>query len=154
MAYTAAGISTLGIELGYGAYTDNATFPSALTPLGRINAIGGISLETEKIDASAIVDKIARYIQGRADTGGSWSVTINLTDETLAEWKAIKGTKKWFEIYHPLMTSALWVVAEVPEALGVPEIAQNELFTYEIQLTLNFYHGWDSTHVVAINSEA
>lgn len=41
------GISTLGIKLGYGI---GSSMPSSFTLLTRINAIGGISLETEQID--------------------------------------------------------------------------------------------------------
>lgn len=153
MSYTASGISTLGIELGYGSYTDTTTLPTSLTALGRINSIGGIQLSTENIDSSSLVDQVTQYIQGRQDTGGEWTITINLTDETLAEWTAIAGQKKFFEIYHPDMSNALWVVATVPEKLGMPELAQNELLTYEISLTLNFYYGWSST-TVALDSEA
>jgi len=40
----AAGISTLGARLGYGTAKGTYTF------LSRINAIGGVSLETEQID--------------------------------------------------------------------------------------------------------
>lgn len=60
------GISTLGIELGFGI---GKTLPSVFTRLHRINAIGGISLETEQIDASALEDYVTRYVAGRQDTG-------------------------------------------------------------------------------------
>ena len=61
-----AGISTIGIKLGYAI---GSSLPSAFTLLNRINQIGGISLETEQIDASALEDYITRYIAGRQDTG-------------------------------------------------------------------------------------
>jgi hypothetical protein len=48
-------ISTLGIEFGYGVGTYD-TKPSSFTKLTRINNIGGISLSTEQIDASALED--------------------------------------------------------------------------------------------------
>ena len=61
-----AGISTLGMELGMGAWTSADVAPaSSFTKLGRINAIGGISLSQESIDASAIVDKVSQYVEGR-----------------------------------------------------------------------------------------
>lgn len=41
------GISTIGIKLGWAI---GISKPSAFTQLHRINAIGGISLETEQID--------------------------------------------------------------------------------------------------------
>lgn len=61
-----AGVSTLGIKLGWSI---GSTMPSSFTQLTRINAIGGISLETEQIDASALEDFVTRYIAGRQDTG-------------------------------------------------------------------------------------
>ncbi len=48
-------ISTLGIEFGYGIGTYD-TKPNSFTKLTRINNIGGISLSTEQIDASALED--------------------------------------------------------------------------------------------------
>ena len=65
-----AGISTLGMELGMGAWSSADTGPAqSFTKMGRINAIGGISLSQESIDASAIVDKVSQYVEGRSDTG-------------------------------------------------------------------------------------
>lgn len=49
----APGVSTLGILLGWNIGT---SMPSSFTKMTRINAIGGISLETEQIDASALED--------------------------------------------------------------------------------------------------
>jgi len=49
------GVSTLGVLFGYGAA--GATKPNAFTLLTRINSIGGIALETEQIDASALEDR-------------------------------------------------------------------------------------------------
>lgn len=51
----AAGVSSLGLLLGYAGGTYD-TKPASFTLLNRINAIGGISLETEQIDASALED--------------------------------------------------------------------------------------------------
>ena len=42
-------LSSLGLLLGYAAGTYD-TKPNAFTLLSRINAIGGIALETEQID--------------------------------------------------------------------------------------------------------
>lgn len=67
----AAGVSTLGITFGYGTETTAGTKPTSFKQLTRINAIGGINIEPEQIDASALEDAITRYVKGRADTGGS-----------------------------------------------------------------------------------
>jgi len=65
-----AGVSTLGMDLGMGAWTSSDTSPAAsFAAMGRINAIGGIELSQESIDASAIIDKVSKYVEGRSDTG-------------------------------------------------------------------------------------
>ena len=72
---------------------------------------------------------------------GEWTITVNVTDDTIAEWEAIAGTTKWFEVYHPNLTKAWFVAAQVPGKIPVPEIGQNELLTMEISLTVQTLHG-------------
>ena len=81
-----AGISTLGITFGYGVETTAGTKPTTFKQLTRINSIGGITVENEQIDASAIEDFVSRYVQGRGDTGGAFAIGVNFTPETKAEW--------------------------------------------------------------------
>lgn len=50
------GVSTLGVELGWSLETTAGTKPTKFKRLTRINSIGGIELETEQIDASALED--------------------------------------------------------------------------------------------------
>ena len=50
MAVSIMGLSTLGVKLSYGVETTADTKPSTFTVLDRINAIGGISMDTEQID--------------------------------------------------------------------------------------------------------
>lgn len=147
-----AGVSSLGITFGYGVESTAGTKPTAFTQLTRINAIGGISIEPEQIDASALEDAITRYIKGRADTGGSFAVTVNATEATIAEWtkvitdyQALTGEKKmWFETVIPGFNNAFFVVAQPPEQIPQPEIGQNELLTIEMNLTIEEYKGMDA----------
>ena len=140
-----SGFSTLGMELGMGAYSASSnTLPQAFTKMGRINSIGGINLSQESIDSSAISDLVSQSVEGRSDPGGEWTVTVNATDETITEWTAIKGTTKWFEVYHPSMSKAWFIAAAVPASLPLPEIGQNELLTMEISLVIKTYHGLDT----------
>lgn len=114
-----AGLSTLGITFGYGTETTAGTKPTSFKQLTRINAIGGINIEPEQIDASALEDAITRYVKGRADTGGSFPITVNLTDATKEEWEALitaykalaGGKRMWFETIIPGFTEAflLWL---------------------------------------------
>lgn len=148
----AAGVSTLGILFGYSAGTYD-TKPSAFTLLTRINAIGGIALETEQIDASALEDLVTRYVAGRADSGGTFPVTVNVTDETIAEWETVfttsatqvaAGNTIWFEVYHPNLAKAFYICAETPQKFPMPEMSQNSLETVEINLIINEYKGLDT----------
>lgn len=148
----AAGISTLGVTFGYGVETTAGTKPTAFTQLTRINSIGGITIEPEQIDASALEDDITKYIKGRADTGGSFTVTVNLTETTRSEWAALiaayqelDGDKKmWFQTIIPGFDNAFFVVAQPPEAIPQPELSQNELLTVEMNLTIEEYKGMDT----------
>lgn len=152
MAVNTAGVSTLGVRLGYAPETTAGTKPTAFTWLERANSIGGISLETEQIDASALEDEISRYISGRQDTGGTWSVTFNLSDEVIEQletmistYTALEGGKKmWFEVWSPYLTKAFFVVAQPPKHIPMPEEAQNELQTVEMTFTIEEYKGMDT----------
>ena len=153
MAANIAGVSTLGITFGYGTEATAGTKPTTFTQLSRINAIGGITIENEQIDASALEDKISRYIQGRGDTGGTFAVTVNFTSETLEEWETLisayealtDGKRMWFETIIPGFTESFFVVAQPPTAIPAPEIAQNELLTIEMNLTIEEYKGMETS---------
>jgi hypothetical protein len=148
-----AGISTLGITFGYGVETTAGTKPTTFTQLNRINAIGGITIENEQIDASALEDQVSRYVQGRGDTGGSFTVTVNFTPETKEEWATVLsdyaeltgGKRMWFETIIPGFDESFFVVAQPPTAMPQPEIGQNELLTAEFNLTIEEYVGMEAT---------
>lgn len=149
MAYTGlAGLSSLGVKLGYGTNLAS-TKPSSFTQLNRINSIGGISITPETIDASAMEDLVEKSIAGRGSTGGQWTVTVNVTDDTMDEWATListyqgltGGNQVWFEVLHPDMTDAFFVIAQPPQELPMPEMGANELLTMEIQLTIVEYKG-------------
>lgn len=153
MSATVMGLSTLGITFGYGVESSAGVKPSSFTQLNRINNIGGISMDVEQIDASALEDTQTKYVAGRADTGGQWAVTVNFTGETAEEWEDLidayntaqaSNLNMWFEVILPNQTDAFFVVAQPPQQLPMPEIGQNELLTVEISLTVVEYKGWDT----------
>lgn len=149
-----AGLSTLGVKLFYGVETTAGTKPASFTQLTRVNSIGGISQDTEQIDASALEDTSSMYIAGRADTGGTVSVTINLTQDTISEWDTLisayetahaNNKQMWFEVYSTgLGNDAFFFIAEPPLDLPMPESSQNELWTCEIPLAIVDYKGLDT----------
>ena len=153
MSATVMGLSTLGISFGYGSESTAGVKPSSFTQLDRINNIGGISMDVEQIDASALEDTQTKYVAGRADTGGQWEVTINFTDETATQWEQVisdyntaqaSGKNIWFEVILPNQSDAFFVIAQPPQQLPMPEIGQNELLTMAISLTVVEYKGWDT----------
>lgn len=148
-----AGLSTLGITFGYGVETTAGEKPSTFKQLNRMNSIGGISIEPETIDASAIEDLVERTVAGRASTGGSFPVSVNFTQETLVEWqelieayKTAQANQKrmWFETIVPGLTDAFFCVAQPPQAIPQPEIGQNELLVVEFPLSIEEYIGMDT----------
>ena len=148
-----AGLSTLGITFGYGVETTAGEKPTTFTILNRINSLGGITIENEQIDASALEDYTSRYIQGRGDTGGSFPVGVNYTPETLAEWEAViaayntakeNGLRMWFETIIPGFETAEFVVAQPPTKIPAPEKGQNELLVVEMNLTIEEFIGMDT----------
>lgn len=148
-----AGLSTLGMRLFYGVEAAEGTKPSTFTELSRINSIGGISIDVETIDASALIDETTKSIAGRGDTGGNFSITVNATEATIAEWTTLinayktakaSGLQTWFEVYHPDLEKAFFIVAEPPREIPLPEISQNELLTIEMTMIINDYKGLDT----------
>ena len=150
MAATIAGISTLGVKFGYAVETVAGQKPAAFTQLERCNAIAGIELTTEKIDASALEDYISRYVAGRQDSGGDWTITFNYTAEVATQLQTMisayntgkaSNLKTWFEVWIPNATNGFYVVAQPPQRLPMPEFSQNELLTIEVGFAVEGYKG-------------
>lgn len=147
-----AGISTLGVTFGYGVESTAGQKPTSFKQLHRINSIGGISIENEQIDASALEDMVSRYIQGRGDTGGSFPIGVNFTQETQAEWETLigeyntakdSGKRMWFETIIPGFEEAFFAVAQPPTAIPQPELGQNSLLVAEFPLIIEEYKGME-----------
>jgi len=150
MAVQEAGLSTLGVKFGYAVETTAGEKPAAFTWLERCNSIAGIELSTETIDASALEDYITKYIAGRQDSGGDWTITFNYTSEVAAQLQAMisayntakaSNLKTWFEVWIPNSTDAFFVVAQPPQRLPMPEFSQNELLTIDVGFAVEDYKG-------------
>lgn len=149
-----AGISTLGVRLSYGVETNAGTKPATFNLLSRINSVGGITQDTEQIDASALEDTSSKYIAGRADTGGTVSVSVNITPDTLDEWDDLisayntahaSNKQMWFQVSSAgLGGDSFFFIAEPPQDIPMPESSQNELWVVEIPLAIVDYVGLDT----------
>ena len=144
-----AGVSTLGITLSYGVETVAGQKPSTFTLLNRINSIGGITIEPETIDASALEDLVERSVAGRGTTGGTFPVGVNITDETIDEWEEListyqdltPGLRMWFQVSSPYLTNAYFVAGQPPLEIPMPDFGQNELLVAELPITIDEYVG-------------
>lgn len=144
------GISTLKMRLGYAVETTPGEAPTAYTWLQRANSIGEISLSTETIDASAIEDEQTRSIAGRQDTGGEWTLSFNLTNETEPVYSKMMedaatglaaDKRTWFTVWSPYMTKAFFIVAQPGGKIPMSSIDQNTLLVAELSLAIDEYKG-------------
>lgn len=158
MAVAISGISTLGVVFSYGVETTAGTKPATFTQIPRCNSISGIELDTETIDSSALEDMQSRYVAGRQNTGGDWTVTFNLTNETIplietmmtASAEALAESKRtWFQVSSPNLTKAFFVVGQPGSKLPMPDVGQNELFTGDISISIDEYVGLDTKVTVS-----
>ena len=140
-----AGLSTLGVKVYQAESKDGAkvTEASAYSQLTRINSIGEVTITPENIDASALEDLNSRYVAGRSTVTDALTITINATDDTIAEWKAIAGKTICVMIDIPNMTDAFFVIVQVPATLPLPALDQNALLTMAINCTVNNFIGLD-----------
>lgn len=152
MAANIPGVSTVGALTGYAVEETAGQKPAAFKMLHRINESDEINIDTESIDASALEDTVEKTIEGRGSTGGTFGVTVNVTDETIAEWEAviseyeaIKGTGKsmWYEEYYPALKKAFFTKIAPPATIPKPARGQNGLLTMNMSLTIHEYVGPD-----------
>ncbi len=105
--------------------------------------------------ASALEDLVTRYVPGRQDSGGQWSVTFNYTTEVESQLVAMISAYEtgqsqstplntWFEVWFPDTAKAFFIVAAPPKKLPMPEVSQNSLQTIELTFTINEYKGTDT----------
>ena len=146
MAGEISGISTLGSLTGYAVETTAGVKPTTFKMLHRINASDEIAIETETIDASALEDMIERTIAGRGSTGGTFGVTVNVTDETITEWENLiqeyetaktAGKAMWYEEYFPSLEKDFFTTIDPPTVIPKPARAQKGLSTVTITLKHN-----------------
>lgn len=145
-----AGLSTLGVKVYQAESADNnkVTTADSYSQLTRINAIGEASITPENIDASALEDLVSRYVAGRSTVTDSLAITVNATDETIAEWKEIAGKTICIMIDIPGLTDAFFVIVQVPSILPLPSLDQNSLLTMAINCTVNNFIGLSEKVVI------
>lgn len=146
-----ARLTTLGVTFGYGIETTAGVKPTTFTQLEEASSIGGITLDTEQIDVSALEDYVTHYAAGRQDTGGTWEIEFIMDpDKSVSQIKSMYAASKaakesglatWFQVIFPDMDDAFFVVAECGREIPMPEIGQNEAATMSISLIIAEYKG-------------
>lgn len=147
-----AGITTLGVTLSYGVEDTAGTKPATFIKLNRINDIAEVTVEPERIDASALEDTETKYKPGRATVSDTMAVTVNKTNETVAEWETLisayqaltGGKNMWFQTITPGITKAEFIKAAPPTKLPITAKEQNSLNTMVINLTVEEFVGLDT----------
>lgn len=148
MATGLPGISTLGSRVGWmNGSADTVPTSGTCNWLTRVNSTGEIALDTNTIDASALEDYIDRSIAGRASTGGTYSLTINETEDTIDEWAdafaaSAANNGIWIQEWSPQMPSkSEWIFVQTPRQFPKAAKEQNSLLTVEIQCAIVNYAG-------------
>lgn len=57
------------------------------------------------------------------------------------ESSVVTPLNTWFEVWHPTLNMAFYVIAQPPQKLPMPEIGQNELLTIDVTFTIVEYKG-------------
>ena len=152
-----AGVSTIGVQLFYAVETtvSDSAPTSGYTELTRINDIAEFNIESESIDASALIDAVTRNIPGRQSAGDTWAITVNTTNETITEWETLitafaaktAGERVWFQIVSPDLTNAYYIAGFPPEKLPMGAKAQNSLDTFQVSIIVDQVAGYGAKHL-------
>ena len=95
----------------------------------------------------------SRYVAGRQDTGGEWAPVFNLTDEVITQLDTMmkaadtgikSGFRTWFQVIVPNLTKAFFIVGQPGTKVPLPAMAQNELLTGSISISIDEYIGLDT----------
>ena len=92
-------------------------------------------------------------IKSPAITTLEWTVTLNLTNETLPAIESMMESaatglasnyRTWFQVISPNLTKSFFVVGQPGTKVPLPDIGQNELLTGDITITIDEYIGPDT----------
>lgn len=142
-------LSTIGVKVGYAVETSKGTKPTAFTWLKRCKSVAGIELTSEKIDITALEDRIKQYTEGVADTGGNWALTFGLSNDVVTALTKLRDDSvagkesdlaTWFDVWFPSLDKSFYVKAE-PGMIPLPEIGVNAPAEIAVNCTINKYIG-------------
>ena len=145
-------LSTIGIKLGYAVETTSGIKPSTFTNIPDITSIGEISLDTDKLEVTNLVDTVKRYIDGVQDAGDSVEIGANFVKGTgrfATVWQTartnaqagVAGNKScWWEIDVP--NFGKFYFSGMPSDLPFVGAEVNNVFAGNTSISLNGVAGW------------
>jgi hypothetical protein len=139
------GITAIGGELWAAESADGAkiTDKSAYSRLTRIRSTSEMTIDQNGVDVTAIEDPVTHYAAGRSEVADTYSIEFLVTNETLAEWEALKGKKVCFLEKLPGLTKQCFIVATVPTTLPKAPMENGEAYVGTINCTTNNYIGYN-----------
>lgn len=145
-------LTTIGVKIGYAVEATKGTKPASFTWLKRCKSVGGIELSSDKIDVTALEDKIKQYAEGIADTGGDWSLTFGLNDDVVTALTTLRteseeakksGKATWFDVWFPGLAKSFFIIAE-PGMIPMPEVGVGNAAEINLNCTINEYKGLEA----------
>jgi len=137
-------LSTIGVIFGWGVETTAGEKPATFKEIEECISIGGVSVTSDKLDATTLKSTKKKYIKGHEDTGGELPTTFNYTDTFEEQWNEMyaayetakeSGLAMWFTAYHPSKKNANFYVVE-PGSIPTPEYAVGNVLQVTISNTL------------------
>lgn len=146
-------LSTIGVKVGYGIAETNGVIPTMFEWLESCKNVSGIELSQETIDVTTLASYIKEYTDGLMDTGGSWTLTCGVCDESVEEIETMlsaaatakaAGKEIWWDVWLPLLKKSFYIIATPGTKIGLPEMGVNAAAELSVALTVNRYHGLDT----------
>lgn len=130
-------VSTVNtVTLKYAAESTAGTKPTSFsTQIEDIVGLGELAGTPDNLDCSDLSDEWRRYIAGIKDTGGDFTLTVNVTKAFLTAWQTLvsayetahaAGKAIWFEVA-VAGVGAFYLTGE-PVDFGLPGIELNQVF--------------------------
>ena len=151
------GVTSIGGTLSYAIPTTPGVVPTtagSFVELARIAELPELNEEASQVDLTAIKDSSKRYGLGRTDNGGSYSVTVLVSNDTIAQWEAVQTDQDdgnggerdlCFQITLPDMTKSWFIFGRVPQKLSIPNITNgDDAVQINVPIIVSKNHGLDT----------
>lgn len=139
-----------GAKIGYAVATEGDTRPTqGYTTLPNVTSLPSLDQAPNMIDVTRLSAlKYTEKIVGLIDSGDSFGITANLTDEFVAAWDtlttAAKGKTVFFCIEFKGMKKAFYFRGD-PQPLGTGGAEPNQALKITANIAIETMVGWDAS---------